>query len=871
MRNISAGSLAKLAENFATEPVNIIEIQWQVDGNYIAYADDTDLSLQLNTGIMELGDLDAVLQLEGGTVQEISVSLDDTDGTLKEIINNNDIHKRPVRVYQWFKGLPLSDKFLLFHGQINSPIVWKEADRTLSFSVVSKLEDKEIGFSPEEGQFDNLPWHLIGKPWPMCFGTVLDVPAVQVTEEPNGQLMEGLGFHDFTIQPQITAIRQVAASLDGLALYYGLAAGVAAFNGDEELEQQLEAQAAQFAVQAVQTASQVPPLLETYFEQVATEKDSIRILNGNKFPQGTTLTLAFEATRSGNPNAVAKITGSFSGDIFTISKRIHPERANFPPKVWPAALFLSWDGPVTGASGSIATGEIIGDSAGFFWADAGSRVYIDGHRPVEFVASIVPGTVLKVSAKRAVEGAEELFTVPESYYTVFTRNYGTIDAVIISLNRPLTSYFGEGWADEIYFSFVSDIGPNTVDILEYLIDLYTEYPVNTDSFNYVRDKVENYPSNFALLTRKNLIDTLQEISMRARCALWLTDEFNIRYLPEEPDTVGTITESDIVPAQSLELHHTPTEDLVTKLTALWRESYAAEEPNKIILRHNVKKYGIQEREIDWYIYNNQELVLKSATFWLIRWANTWKRLKFSTPIKHLALETLDGVTLDFTQNYIANGPILGQIEEAKYNSADRAIDFSVWTPVKAGTMVAYDFAFPAAVDPEFQFPTVPEVIAGNAGGDGIGAGARGQSSQGAGGVGDLGQDNDLFDRGYSDKGDKFPSDVNDVAPAPPGGVMNAPIDTGKPQGLDTPEYIQGSVDQSGSAPSTINLDSTMVFDPVSRQRAPFRTAFAKILDSVLHLDTNIKVTDGENDSTFDFLYSEEYGKFGAGTAFLKDE
>ena len=81
-----------------------------------------------------------------------------------------------MRLYQWFTGLDLSDKFLVFAGRINTPVSWNERDRTVKITVVSQIEDKEIGFSAEEGNFPYIPSDLVGKAWPMVFGTGLRLP-----------------------------------------------------------------------------------------------------------------------------------------------------------------------------------------------------------------------------------------------------------------------------------------------------------------------------------------------------------------------------------------------------------------------------------------------------------------------------------------------------------------------------------------------------------------------------------------------------------------------------------------------------------------------------------------------------------------------
>jgi len=178
MRNISAGGLAKLAQSKGTEPIIIIEVDWALNAT-ISYA-DRDIGTSVKGKITEVGDLDNVIDvLNSNSSQELSVTLDDTDGSIKAIMDSHDIHQRDVRVYQWFDGLALSDKFLLFAGKLSSPVSWSETNRSISFPVISQLEDKEFGFSAEEGQFPFLPKDLVGKPWPVIFGKVLDCPALK--------------------------------------------------------------------------------------------------------------------------------------------------------------------------------------------------------------------------------------------------------------------------------------------------------------------------------------------------------------------------------------------------------------------------------------------------------------------------------------------------------------------------------------------------------------------------------------------------------------------------------------------------------------------------------------------------------------------
>jgi hypothetical protein len=85
-----------------------------------------------------------------------------------------------------------------------------------------------------------------------------------------------------------------------------------------------------------------------------------------------------------------------------------------------------------------------------------------------------------------------------------------------------------------------------------------------------------------------------------------------------------------------------TESLVTEYTI----SYAEPEPNRIVLRNNVGKYGTKEETVDWFIYNGADIVYHAATFWAIRLSTSWKKISFRGFLPLLQLETFDTVTLN---------------------------------------------------------------------------------------------------------------------------------------------------------------------------------------------------------------------------------
>ena len=753
MRTISSGSLAKLSQNLGTEPINLVEIQWVANGERYLYGDKEATGVKAK--ILELGGLDSIIQVSGGSDStEITLKLDDVDSEIKNIIDNFDANKRSVWVYQWFDGLALTEKFLIFRGEIRTPLVWDEGDRTVSFTVVSKIEDAEVGFSIEEGNFPQPPDDLIGKPWPLVFGTVCDVKALQATTPRQGILKTGVGISDFTLPIRICQAGFLLCPEEP--------------KGQSNSLNPTDPNADQFGFTTKQNfgaseecaSDRCQTIQELKFEltqQESFEYPTFQVIGGEKFPQAPTIiTLDIEG---------AKFTGTFSGITFTIISRKHPDfdkpefhDANHQPvpalvcrsiskssyvqkescssnfvRLGTGMSFESPNSDCVGCSdiaqekdgGAAASQKALDDmpTSSFFWARSGSKVTLDGEEDILYITNLLPSTINRVSAFRHLATGDKLMTLPTDMYEIVQTDYnGYIVTELVfkqlpSLTtNPVSKEVDGKWGDDIYVSQTSSVGPNTVDILQYLIEKYTNFDIDTSSFTSVKTSLTNYPSNFAILDRRNIVEVLREIAEQARCAIYLRDNtIFLKYLPTEPTSVAIITEDDVL-QNSLKIENTQTEDLVTKYTATWKKSGAQDEADKIILRHNIKKYGTQDEEVDYYIYNIREYVLKSATFWLIRKANAWRRVSFQTPIKNLALEIFDCITLDLPD--VAPSPIKAIVEKASFDSDNRVMDFTCWTPLKVGTTVPYIWAWPANITPTTKFPTQDEIDSGSAGSGG---------------------------------------------------------------------------------------------------------------------------------------------------------
>lgn len=902
-RNISNAALQKLQQAHGTEPVIVLEIAWVFGSpTTIRYA-TKDITPNTGTGpisipgkIVEIGTIDSVVAISlNETSEEFNVTMDDVDGSIKNIMNTNDIMMRDVKVYQWFEGIPWEDRFLIFQGKINSPISWGEGDRTVQFSVVSQLEDKDVGFSPEEGNFPDLPADMVGKLWPECFGTSVHQKAIQVDYKHSGSLATPFGIADFTIPSTISAHTVIKNFLNDLGVLYAIAAGFAGILGLDQAEEDLEDKANNFFAQAGQKQQEINDLNALYASQLDTERSSIRIIGGEYFPRGTLKLNINDAILTGSFSGPQGVEGS---DVFNISCQDHPERTNFhlgsTPCGNPGCTRGNWQEQgtcktfpyaegfsitqVTNSTTFIPTGNIPGDQAGEFFAQGGASVSIFSNEPIRYFVSITPGTVLKVAAFATFDSGERvLVDVPTSAYRVYDQNYGGVTVKVVEVTDAL-SKLTPPYEDTIYVTFRSAVGPNPIDIMTYLINKYADIGYDVASFNGCRAALNNYPMHFCLTQKKNIVTVLKELAFQARLAVSIkAGKFFCRYLPAEPPSEFDFTEDNVL-TNSIGLEFTSTEDLVTKYVANWRAHGAQEEDNKAVLRYNVKKYGTHEESVDMYAYNYLAAIIKTLTFWIIRRGHVWKKLKFSAALDALNVETFDGVTLDFQGDYASNGPVLGTVEEGNYNPDTNQMDFMVWTGVRAGDMDSYDFAYPQQVSQFLQFPDPVATANGFSGGDGPGNNASGninRSGQKQGVTVTFGNDPDPdpYNQGNSqkqDRGDKSPTDQGDGSPGNPDSNDSGGASQGVPP-PPTPGINDGQITDPGGT-FWIDIRTTEISDSQNQgQTATLDTFFKEITEGKLKGDTKATWTDGTQSGEFDFKFDDGGSKFGAGTAFLKDD
>lgn len=725
MRTVSPAALAAINATSGLEPVIIVQVFW--NGIATNYCDRKFAQAGLIGQLLEIGGIEDVVDINGGASSvNLSITLDDVDGSIKNIFNNQDIHKTYVQVLQWFVEIPLSDAFVIFEGEIYSPIVWSEGARTLKFDVVSKITDIEVGFSVEEAAFPFIATSLVGKAWPVVFGTVAGLQPLDLNESPTAVFAEGFSILDekiwqADIQKQSQAISDIELQADGAwalgienaykaGQFKGSIINILGFPDDPVQAAQYDtaassyfAQANNYRAQAGLMQTELQNLNKLHAEQKSYARTVIPI-TGSNFPEGIPFVVEFANVWTANAivvggnivlsNIQIKIdvnaVQGLNDYAFSIGADPSAEKRVLPHPL--TDQYVRVQAPVR-----------------FTWIEGGTEIKIF-NLPRYFIVSIGVVNVINVWGKNKY-GRN---VVPPGSYTIDVQNLG--GGLVITrliLPTPLPSLPGFWQEGPLEVDVQSSVGSNTVDIMRWVIARWGTFPVDEASFDYVRTKVDPFPANFALTSRINIVNFLKDVAYQSRCAIWLRDRtYFIKYLPEIVAPVDTITDAD-VEVNTLTVTSTETERLVTKYVAEWKQRIGQEKPDEIIYRYNINRYGIVEERYNFYIYNQFECVEQAALFWSIRKSNTFKLVSVKCTLNKMRLETFDDVQFAFNEPLVANAPVTGQLTKVSFSPDDDSVTIDAWLPIRFGEMVPYVFAFPDNTQLYFPPLTDPNIRTGN--------------------------------------------------------------------------------------------------------------------------------------------------------------
>ncbi len=734
MRTCNAAALAKIQQEFGLEPINIVRVFW--GATPVDYSDKAIPEWDVVGGLLELSGLEDVISIGGNsTSSSITIKLDDSESTLKQIIDTHDVQKMRVQVLQWFDNRPKSDAFVLLDGQINTPMEWSEGERTFTFTIANVIENREFGFSFEEGGFNQIPANLVGRAWPIVFGNVLKVPAIQLTESPSAILAQGFAIvYDDVYFREMNGLSLAIQQAFNLAALYARAAtnlsgiaakyidgvddsnnGAAGFNltntyaGDtlggfgssdntnrvgfnnpaDDIDtynaymaqyQQAQQQSNNYMADVINLQHKLGLVIADYNQKKDYARSQVQISSVN-FPRGQNIVVDIAGTRFN-----ARVDGTSMSLLNEIK----------PTDVLPGSAFVNQ----VQESDTLRYYDSQIQQEKFKWIDGGTKIYMINH-PMYYLAAFGAVSIQGVFAK--FHGVTTL--IPSNYYTVTYRNWTneqghTVTGTLVIFNIPLTSVkdaSGQNiWeSDQIWCDIVGVTAGYWSNIVAWTLANFTDIDFDTTSFLSVSAATANQPMNFMYDQRVNTLTFLKDLCFQARVSAWINGRvMYFRYLPAEPTPLETITVNDII-EKTIVITCTDTESLYTKLIAKWKWSYDQPEQNMAITRFNVEKYGILEQTFDYFAYNHVDLVDRSLAFWSVRLGTSWKRIKLKCFMHKLRIEANDPVTVNLS--LVASVPVTGIVEKATYDSASNLIDMEIWLPVRWGESTPYNFAYPATV------------------------------------------------------------------------------------------------------------------------------------------------------------------------------
>lgn len=741
MRDFSEAVRSQLNRKHGLQVEVFVGVRW-VDDEEVFYSSSEFEGA--HQAVVEVSGLETTKQISGnGASQSVTITLSDTDGTLSNILDTIDIHKRPARVYLGFPNVPIDQSVVLIDGEINSEMEWNERGRTLTFSILDKIEGRRFGFAAEDGLFVDVDPRTRNTPWPFRFGETCVYPAVSIRNGRTGILRIGQGVLDPTLDAKICQAKKIncpkiedpLGSADEPDPANNPSAGRLAWdtnnvpgtdgpflNGPEttfgtrlsnpsgvndlgtgpnnvRLVRDKQCEDAKW-----RTLCQ---LYRHRANQLVYVNPTLEIRGGDEFPQNEVVDIRIDDVI---------YSGTFSGETFTIittnrldtpedidCRNVSPLTQGYRRKDSTPSSIEECNTPtsefelrvVGGAGEAWRFLDEIPDSE-FKWLPSGSTVYLQSAQEEVHIVSLITGDVDGVFAYRTFGDTKQMTELPADYYTVRETDYGDLTATEVWLERSLDSYPDENWDKRIYVQFSSDVGPNPVDVMEWIINNYTDFTIDTDSFAAVELKLADYPCNYYYAAKQNVLSVLKQIAYEARCALYVTDNVvKLKYLPSEPNADKTFTTTDIV-AGSFNYNHTRTERLVTSSEVTWEPwgaSLLLADPvqREFTVENNVDKYGYFGSSNIYRTINNETQALKTATFWSIRDSNTWRLVSFQTTLEHMDLELFDCIELNLP--YFPN--VKTVVNEMKVDIQAGIVEFECWTPVLSGTTEDYFFSWPA--------------------------------------------------------------------------------------------------------------------------------------------------------------------------------
>jgi hypothetical protein len=717
MKQLAAELAARINLAAGTEPLIILQIDWP--SGPVNYGDrDVTLGVtQVVGAIASLGGLAEALQsTNAGSIGAVSVTLNDTDGSLQTRMKDTAIEGLAATLFLAYADS--EDLSSLLTGRITSDIGYQERTRQLTFNLET-LKSREVGYAPAAGDVTGLLRDAEGKPWPLVFGSVIKLPCQKVTGTVNGKtqtfMAEDLSTTSFVIDtndslPTGTIDARLRVKTwaifdirsEDQAYYFPFISSPAAerwvwllmsgsfTDNTFNISTNNKDYYTSLTIQSRGDALNDPAVLWVAAGVNLAGKfcyiSSIGRINFCIGQQGTKCVFATPWLDSANdPVALG------SGTINNV--------AGVPKAAWGAYKYpnyYSYTSPVFGGTTSSLSYHTFNTD---LIAAASDEFRILGTD--RYVINLAPTTTVhQVFAKRTVDSKTELVAVPSSYYTKYLNNTLGIRSNCAYLEFTVSlDEREEGWADsEIYVTQTSSLTANSVSAIEYLIDTYTDYSFASSTYiTALKTHYNLFPIGCAIRDVRDVLELVSDIAYQSRLAVQFSGStFGVKCLSESPDqyvtragyaTRGAAGIVDLTVAQidgpSFAMSFRPIEDVATKLKVTWQRDLSVDALTYEYF-NNEDTFGLQESAENYWIYNIEGLVKLSADFNGYRKSNAWRRIKATSYLPLAAYQPFDPMSV--TVDTLSANTLDGQVINLDHDTLEHKITVDVELASKTGVV-----------------------------------------------------------------------------------------------------------------------------------------------------------------------------------------
>lgn len=686
---ITTDAGTQLGTAYARKPNLVIKIEWPSGTIYYGYADLTLSATDIQGRILENSEISSQLKVgEIGQVATATITLSDTDGALKTIVNTDVIEGTPATIYHHLDNgtLALADLVPMLSGRIVSEVTWDEGKRTLDFSIESLLRDTEVGCKYRVGDFAQLNPAAVDSPIPVIFGTALKVPALHVRTAPRGTLKTGIGNGTNTFEvvggERFTQDTTISIRVNGIP-YTGIMTGnlFTVVTRNDAIYTNLAIADRPFREEDRDNS--------TVFWLASNANIAHHYVILNHATRGWLVNFCYK--QEGRKCYFVKPWSPNFGklNILLDSATTISETAIIPRQSWAEQYSQE-------SAGMIMPSEqypdhdyqLVGIESvnGLYKIAAGRWVTEDITTTDIYAVSCIPTAgILGVYAMLKENGIDTLTPVPSTYYTAHNSLVlGPLTIAAIEFAIPLQFIEGEEWGSTVYVSARSTVGPNVADIIEYIATTYVGVVADPISFATTRSEINSYPANFAYLEAINSIKAIEEISFLSRCGATIRGGYiYLRYLSKEPTTPTILLDSDME-AGTLSTSFTQAIDIYTQTKGTWKSDYSGLPGSEHYATYtdNVATLGIREKVIDVYIYATEQLVIYTVGYWGHIWANMWRTISFKTFLSKLSIDPYDWVLVSVPA-FSTNG-IRGLTQSVSNLIEDGVIEISVRMSSRSG-------------------------------------------------------------------------------------------------------------------------------------------------------------------------------------------